>query len=104
MTKTDKYKILTKYIKMRLQSCAKSALCRSRRELSNAYFLAKIGFETTENEPCKVCQTLDSCVLECKMEAAALLLVATAAPAPAPAIAALVERFDIETFSDFSAK
>ena len=29
----------------------RSALCRSRRELSNAYFLAKIGFDTAENEP-----------------------------------------------------
>ena len=27
-----------------------SALCRSRRELSNAYFLAKIGADTAENE------------------------------------------------------
>ena len=33
----------------------RSALCRSRRELSNAYFLAKFGFDTAENEPCKVC-------------------------------------------------
>ena len=33
----------------------RSALCRSRRELSNAYLLAKIGFDTAENEPCKVC-------------------------------------------------
>ena len=32
-----------------------SALCRSRRELSNAHFLAKIGFDTAENEPSKVC-------------------------------------------------
>ena len=31
------------------------ALCRSRRELSNAYFLAKFGFDTAENEPSKVC-------------------------------------------------
>ena len=29
-------------------------MCRSRRELSNAYFLAKCGFDTAENEPCKV--------------------------------------------------
>ena len=28
-----------------------SALCRSRRELSNEYLLAKIGFDTAENEP-----------------------------------------------------
>ena len=33
----------------------RSALCRSRRELSNAYFVAKIGFDTAENEPCQVC-------------------------------------------------
>ena len=32
----------------------RSALCRSRRELSNAYFLAKFGFDTAENEPCTV--------------------------------------------------
>ena len=30
-------------------------MCRSRRELSNAYLLAKFGFDTAENEPCKVC-------------------------------------------------
>ena len=34
----------------------RSALCRSRRELSNAYFLAKFGFDTAENEPSKVCR------------------------------------------------
>ena len=32
----------------------RSALCRSRRELSNAYLLIKFGFDTAENEPCKV--------------------------------------------------
>ena len=35
----------------------RSALCRSRRELSNAYLLAKFGFDTAENEPSKVCRT-----------------------------------------------
>ena len=35
----------------------RSALCRSRRELSNAYFLAKFGLDTAENEPCQVCPT-----------------------------------------------
>ena len=30
-------------------------MCRSRRGLSNEYFLAKFGFDTAENEPCKVC-------------------------------------------------
>ena len=33
----------------------RSALCRSRRELSNAYLLAKIGVDTAENEPLEVC-------------------------------------------------
>ena len=33
----------------------RSALCRSRRELSNEYLLAKIGVDTAENEPCQVC-------------------------------------------------
>ena len=33
----------------------RSVLCRSRRELSNEYLLAKFGFDTAENEPCKVC-------------------------------------------------
>ena len=33
----------------------RSALCRSRRQLSNEYLLAKIGVDTAENEPCKVC-------------------------------------------------
>ena len=28
---------------------------RSRRELSNEYLLAKFGFDTAENETCKVC-------------------------------------------------
>ena len=32
----------------------RSALCRSRRELSNEYFLAKIGVDTAENEPLEV--------------------------------------------------
>ena len=34
----------------------RNALCRSRRELSNAYLLAKFGFDTAENEPSKVCR------------------------------------------------
>ena len=32
----------------------RSALCRSRRELSNAYLLAKIRVDTAENEPLEV--------------------------------------------------
>ena len=34
----------------------RSALRRSRRELSNAYLLAKFRFDTAENEPSKVCE------------------------------------------------
>ena len=30
-------------------------MCRSRRELSNENLLAIFGFNTAENEPCKVC-------------------------------------------------
>ena len=30
-------------------------MCRSRRELSNECLLAKVGVDTAENEPCKVC-------------------------------------------------
>ena len=36
----------------------RSALCRSRRELSNAYLLAKFRFDTAENEPAKNLQNL----------------------------------------------
>ena len=32
----------------------RSALCRSRREISNEYELAKFGFDTAESEPCRV--------------------------------------------------
>ena len=34
----------------------RSALCRSRREFSNAYLLAKFGIETAENESSDVCR------------------------------------------------
>ena len=34
-----------------VQTVQRSALCRSRRELSNADLLAKFGFDTAENEP-----------------------------------------------------
>ena len=40
--------ILTKNCDYR--AVQRSALCRSRRELSNAYFLAKFGFDTADNE------------------------------------------------------
>ena len=32
-------------------------MCRFRRELSNAYFVAKVGLDTAENEPYQVCPT-----------------------------------------------
>ena len=44
------------------RSVQRSALCRSRRELSNEYLLANFGFDTAENEPCKVCP-LSACSL-----------------------------------------
>ena len=30
-------------------------MCRSRREFSNAYLVAKFHFDADENEPCEVC-------------------------------------------------
>ena len=33
----------------------RSEWCRSRRELSNAYFLANFGIDTADNEPFQVC-------------------------------------------------
>ena len=38
-----------------MRTVQRSELCRSRRELSNEYLLAKFGFDTAENEHCKVC-------------------------------------------------
>ena len=46
----------------------RSALCRSRRELLNAYFLAKFGFDTAENEPCEVCPAVLSIAVESSAE------------------------------------
>ena len=71
----------------------KSALCRSRRELSNfhfsvslhvpfsqflferdsysnAYLLAKFGFDTSKNEPCKICP-IERCPRSGRSQAAA---------------------------------
>ena len=46
---------LTKILRLKNGANSKtvqmSALCRSRRELSNEYLLAKFGFDTAENEP-----------------------------------------------------
>ena len=36
----------------------RSVLCRSRRELSHEYLLAKFGFDTAENEPLHVCEKI----------------------------------------------
>ena len=61
MTKNQKFNIQWKNVGdfglkfWDLRTVQKSAVCRSRRELSNAYLLAKIGVDTAENEPCKVC-------------------------------------------------
>ena len=38
----------------RLERCKKCKSDRSRQELSNEYLVAKIGFDTAENEPLKV--------------------------------------------------
>ena len=38
-----------------MRTVQRSAFCRSRRDLSNAYLLAKFGFDTAENESSKVC-------------------------------------------------
>ena len=48
---------LTKILRLESgeKAVQRSVLCRSRRELSNEYLLAKFGFDTAENEPCKVC-------------------------------------------------
>ena len=42
-----------------------SALCRSRRELSNEYLLAKIGVDTAENEPLEVWLILFNIIHSC---------------------------------------
>ena len=40
--------------KKRANFPANSAWCRSRRDLSNAYFVANIRFDAAESEPCKL--------------------------------------------------
>ena len=44
-----------RFLEFDSKTVQRSAVCRSRRELSNTYFLANFGFDTTENEPSKVC-------------------------------------------------
>ena len=48
---TKKIEIRERWISKTVQ---RSALCRSRRELSNEYLRAKIGVDTAENEPLEV--------------------------------------------------
>ena len=43
----------------------RSALCRSRRELSNEYLLAKIGVDTAENEPLEVWGKIFNIIQSC---------------------------------------
>ena len=51
----QKFEAMTEGEKIELlKAVQRSALCRSRRELSNAYLLAKIGVDTAENEPLEV--------------------------------------------------
>ena len=51
-------KILAKFLeKCDFRAVQRSALCRSRQKLSNAYLLAKFRFDTAENEPYKICPT-----------------------------------------------
>ena len=54
----------------------RSALCRSRRELSNEYLLAKVGFDTAENEPCEVRKFELSEILNLNFEISKLLFAA----------------------------
>ena len=64
-------------------------MCRSRRELSNAYLLAKFGFATDENEPSKVCP-IEQCSCAARFPRwASTLWDATESNAENPALAAL---------------
>ena len=54
----------------------RSALCRSRRELSNECLLAKFGFDTAENEPCEVHKFELSEILNLNFEISNLLFAA----------------------------
>ena len=43
------FEIRERFLGFDSKAVQRSALCRSRRELSNEYLLAKIGFDTEEN-------------------------------------------------------
>ena len=99
-------------------------MCRSRRELSNAYLLAKIGVDTAENEPLEVwgensiqysLHSLGTSVVDLRIPGDEGMIV-KAAPTYyeigcatrgreaarvdlAAAVFGLVERFDIEPFN-----
>ena len=52
--KIKKFKRLADILRMQ-RTVKWGPLCRSWQELSNDYLVAKIGFDTAENEPCKLC-------------------------------------------------
>ena len=52
----------------------RNALCRSRRELSNEYLLAKIGVDTAENEPLEVWGKIFHIIQLCPQDLDVLLL------------------------------
>ena len=64
-------------------------MCRSRRELSNAYFLAKFRFDTDENEPCTFgCAAPGAYSVSIQTHSAALKQVLARSQAAAAALAA----------------
>ena len=96
------WQLLTKHLDYRAvqripKAVQRSALCRSRRELSNAYLLAKFGLDTAENEPCQVCPTPRNAAASPRRGRVErgdveLLLDRVEAQAPEQALAAAVER------------
>ena len=86
--------------------------CRSRKMLQNEYLDAKIGVDTAENEPFEVSRKwgftveVPGIMLTCCAETlgAPDLQRTSALAAGATSRAVLVEKFDTELFSDFSAK
>ena len=80
-------------------------ICKSRQELSNEYLLAKVGFDTAENEPSKV-GPIEHWGLQLLPEELRAVLERSELPRELlrVGVEAFVERFDIEPSSDFSAK